>query len=196
MHYLVFLWTPFSLFGVGVYISKMLKGEVKPNKVTRLLRAIANLISAGAMFAGGVTRAAVPTLVGGIVCLSVVIVASFVKQAYRKLWLFDYICGACAVLALGLRAITKQPVIAIVFSIIGNLFSSIPTFKKSRTHPETENVAPYLTGLVNPATTFFAVKHFSFTEIAFPIYVLMSNLAFVILILRGRGAKTLKASWK
>lgn len=89
-------------------------------------------------------------------------------------------------LALGLRTITKQPAIAILFAIISDLFSCIPTYKKSRTHPETENVTPYLTGLINPATTFFAVKYFSFTEIAFPVRMLASNLLFVFFILRGK----------
>jgi hypothetical protein len=85
MHYLVFLGTPFTLFGTIIYIISMRKGKAKPNRITRLLRAVANLISAGAAFASGITWAVIPTLVGGISCLIVVIVSFFIKQAYRKL---------------------------------------------------------------------------------------------------------------
>lgn len=63
----------------------MVKGHAKPNRITRLLRAMANLISAGAAFADGVTRAVIPTFVGGVACLAVVAVSLFIKKAYRKL---------------------------------------------------------------------------------------------------------------
>jgi hypothetical protein len=113
--------------------------------------------------------------------------ASFLnRKSYRKLGKFDYVCGIFSALALLFWWITKDPAIAIFLAIISNFFSGIPTFIKSRKHPETESVSPYASGLFNALTSFFAMKTSGFIELAFPIYIVVSNLFLVIVLFRKK----------
>jgi len=84
------------------------------------MRAISPLIATVAALSDGVHWAVLPVFMSGFGTL-LVFIASFVnRKAYWKLEKFDYICGACSVLALVLRWITKEPTIAIIFSIISS----------------------------------------------------------------------------
>jgi len=69
---------------------------------------------------------------------------SFVnKKAYWKTSVTDYACGAAALIGLVLWYITSDGTLAIAFSIIADFFAAIPTFKKSYTHPESEDFRAY-----------------------------------------------------
>jgi hypothetical protein len=71
---------------------------------------------------------------------------SFVnRKSYWKLEKFDYICGACSLLALLLWRITKDPIIAIWFAIASDGSAAIPTIIKSWRYPDTESVEVYIT---------------------------------------------------
>ena len=176
------------LYGIGyfIYISKSLKGEIKPNRVSRILRGITCLIAAFAAFSEDAWRAVVPTLIAWVACMGVVISTFFCKWAYRKLWTFDYICWGFSILAIFLRIITKQAEVAIIFSIIADLVAGIPSLKKTYYHPETESISWYLPGLINISTSFLVIETITFINIAFPMYVFLANLIFIILILRKR----------
>ena len=116
-----------------------------------------------------------------------VLLASFInKKAYWKLEKFDYVCGLCSILALALWGITKQPVVAIIFSILSDGFAAIPTLIKSWKYPETETVNAYAAGLFCALTSFVAVKMWSFSEVAFPVYLVLLNLSLTFFILRKK----------
>lgn len=116
-----------------------------------------------------------------------VLIASFVnKKSYWKLEKFDYLCGAFSILALILWGITKEPVIAIIFSIMSDGFAGIPTLIKSWKYPETETASAYIAGLFSAITSFFALKILNFTVIAFPIYLIIANSLLISAIYRKR----------
>ncbi|KKR26071.1 MAG: hypothetical protein UT55_C0018G0001, partial [Candidatus Peregrinibacteria bacterium GW2011_GWE2_39_6] len=105
---------------------------------------------------------------------------------YWKLEIFDYICGAFSMLALVLWGITKDPLIAIIFALTSDGFAAIPTIIKSWKHPETESLGAYTAGLLNSLTSFFALKTFSISELAFPIYLVLLNIILITGICKGR----------
>jgi hypothetical protein len=133
-----------------------------------------------------VKLAVVPVFIAGSMSLAIFL-ASFVnKNAYWKLERFDYVCGFFSLLALVLWATTKNPTIAIFLSIAGDAFAAIPTLAKSWRRPETENISPYAAGLFSACTSFAAVEVWNFSEIAFPVYLIMIDLSLILLILRKR----------
>jgi hypothetical protein len=82
--------------------------------------------------------------------------------------------------------LTKEPMIAIIFAIISDIFAAIPTLIKWRKYPQTESIAAFIGWLFSASTTFFALKAFSFTELAFPIYLVVMNILLISSISIGR----------
>ncbi len=188
LQYIVIIGAIIQLIGTIVYIKEMIYGRVKPNRVTRLMRAIAPLIGTVAAISDGVRRAILPIFVAGFWPLLVFITSLFNPRAYRKLGKFDYICGAFSILALILRRATQEPLLAIIFSIISDFFAAIPTIIKSWDHPESESIATYSTGLLSASTAFFAMQTYSISEIIFPIYIISIN-TFLIVVLSKKQIK-------
>ena len=179
LQYLVFLGAGAQLFGAISYARETLRGDNKPNKVTWLMWAVAPIIATAAAISDGVGWAVLPVFMAGFGPL-LVFLSSFVNpNAYWKLERFDYICGACSVLALVLWGITREPLVAIVFAIVSDGFAAVPTLIKLWKYPETESVAPFTTGLFSSLTSFAALRTFGFSEIAFPAYLAVINIALI-----------------
>lgn len=190
---IVFLGAAINLAGSSLYIKGTLQGKVKPNRVSFLLWGVAPLIGGAAALSSGVQLAVIPVLFAGIIPL-LIFAASFVnKKAYWKLESFDYICGLFSVLALILWAITKEPITAIIFAVIGDGFAAIPTIKKAWNHPETEMAIAFVASLVSQFTVFFAMQSFSFSELAFPIYLITANSIIIFAIYRKRILKAMQS---
>lgn len=184
--YLVFAGMIISLIGISSYIKEMLKGNVKPNRVSWLMWSIAPLIATFAALSSGVALSVIPVFMAGFGPLLVFIISLFKKEAYWKLQRFDYYCGSLSALALILWVITKEPIIAIVFSLASDLLASIPTLLKSYKNPETESSSAFLGGLLSAATSFFAIEKWNFPSLAFPIYLVLMNILIISSIERNR----------
>ncbi len=192
--YLVFVGAIVQLIGIASYIKDIIKGDTKPNRVTWLLWSIAPLIATFAAMSNGVKWSVIPVFMTGLGPLLVLFVSFANKNSYWKLEKLDYLCGLFSILALVLWGITKQPNIAIIFSIIGDGLAAIPTLIKSWKHPETETVDAYTTSLFNSLTSFAAIKMWTFAEIAFPVYLVFVNSVLIISILRKKIFKYVQRS--
>ncbi|HBD04888.1 TPA: hypothetical protein DCZ32_00320 [Candidatus Uhrbacteria bacterium] len=186
MKYFVLLGAVVNIFGVFSYIKDTLRGETKPNKVTWLMWSIAPLIATAAALSNDVSWAVLPVFMSGF-CPLLVFVFSFVNpNAYWKLGALDYVCGLFSLLALVLWGITKEPNVAIAFAIASDSFALVPTLIKSWKRPETESVIAYTTGLFNGLTSFAAIRLWGFSEIAFPVYLVIGNSALIFAIMRRK----------
>ena len=174
------------LIGISFYMKEMLTGKVKPNKMTWLVWSVAPLIATFAALSSGVTLAVVPVFMAGFGPLIVLILSFFRKEAYWKIKKLDYGCGALSALALMLWYMTKDPVIAIVFSIACDMLAFIPTLIKSWKYPETEDSIVYATYLLSACTSFPIAKRWDFPTLAYPVYLIISSLLLVLLIERRR----------
>jgi len=179
MKYLVFLGMIISLIGISSYIKEVLKGSVRPNRVSWLIWSIAPLIATFAALSSGVTLSVVPVFMSGFGPLLVFIICLFKKAAYWKLQKFDYYCGSLSVLALIFWGITKEPIIAIVFAIASDFLASIPTIVKSYKNPETESSSAFIGALFSATTSFFAIEKCNFSSLAFPIYLVLINILLI-----------------
>jgi hypothetical protein len=109
-----------------------------------------------------------------------ILTASFAtKEASWKLASFDYVCGVLSGLALGLWFVTKDPNVAIAFAIASDGLASIPTLTKAWNHPETESAWPFIVGIFNASTSFGAATMWTFSEYAFPAYLIAINIMLV-----------------
>lgn len=186
LQYLVFVGAIINFSGTLFYLRDTLRGTSQPNRVTWLLWAGAPMIGAAAMLAEGVRWAVLPVFMTGFGPL-IIFIASFINpHAYWKLKSFDYLCGALSVLALVLWGITREPIIAIVFALASDILATTPTLIKSWRHPETETGISYTTSLLNACTSFAAITVWSFSSLAFPIYMVAANSLLVFALYRRR----------
>jgi hypothetical protein len=186
MEYLVFLGAALSLTGSGSYIVSTIKGRAKPNRVSWLIWAASPIIGTIAAVSNGVGWAILPTFMAGFGPLLVLIVSFFNKKSYWTLGGGDYLCGALAVLALILWGVTKNPNVAILLSILADLFASIPTLIKAWRYPETESGLIYIFAIFNQITGFIAMKRWDFSESAYGIFLLLINICLIAVIYRQR----------
>jgi hypothetical protein len=173
------------------YVRAILKGEASPNRVTWFLWALVPLIAGAAQLRAGVG-------ISTLVVLSVgagpafVVLASFVR--HRGSWSlgpFDYVCGACALAALALWAVTGDPVIAIVLSILGDFAAALPTLRKAWLAPATENRSTYLISFAGMILGILSIREPTFAAYAFNAYlVAMSSALVLVLYWPGRRGVT------
>ncbi len=176
LKYLVFVAAFATLLATFVYVRSMFKGSVKPNRVSWLMWTIAPFIATAAAVSNGVGWAALPVFMSGFSPFIIFTASFFSKKAHWRLASFDYVCGLLSGLALALWYVTKDPNVAIVFAIASDGLASIPTLKKAWNHPETESAWPYMVGVFNSSTSFFASTILTFSVYAFPAYLIFINI--------------------
>ena len=190
--YLVIIAAVASLLAAFVYIRSMFIGSTKPNRVSWLMWAIAPLIGTAAALSTGVGWAVLPVFMAGFSPLLIFTASFFAKKAYWKLSTFDYVCGVLSVFALIMWWLTKDPNIAIVFAIASDALASIPTIMKARTNPETESVWPFLIGTFGAVSSLVIATLWTFSEYAFPIYLIVVNIMVVLALYKRRLASHLR----
>lgn len=175
----VYLAAIITFIGILIYAIDTLRGKTKPNRVTWVLWTVVPLITFFAQLSEGVGLSSIFALAMALGPLFVVIASFANKNAYWKLTLFDYICGAISLLAIILWVITGDGVIAIVFSIIADFAAGLPTLRKGYTHPESENIVAYVVGIISAIITLLTLQHFDPASTIFAVYILLNSLLLV-----------------
>jgi hypothetical protein len=164
------------------YVRAILKGEASPNRVTWFLWALVPLIAGAAQLRAGVGISTLVVLSVGV-GPALVLLASFARgKGSWSLGPFDYLCGACALAALALWAITGDPVIAIVLSILGDFAAALPTLRKAWLQPATEHRSTYLISLAGMLLGILSVREPTFAGYAFNAYLVAASTALVLVL--------------
>ena len=189
------MYTSFAIAGAVInfvgglsYVRAILKGEAAPNRVTWSLWAFVPLIAGLAQLRSGV---GISTLVVMSVGASpaCVVIASFVAGTGSwKLGPFDYVCGACALAALALWAVTGDPVTAIVLSILGDAAAALPTLRKAWIAPATEDRLAYLISFVGMIAGILSIREATFSAYAFNVYLLIASGVLVLILYLPRAS--------
>ena len=157
------------------YVRAIWKGEASPNRVTWGLWALVPLIAAAAQWESGVGISTLVVASVGASPVCVVLASFVVGSGSWKLGPFDYICGACALAALALWAITGDPVTAIVLSILGDTAAALPTVRKAWLAPETEDKRAYVLAFIGVSLGLFSVQEATFSAYAFNAYLVVGT---------------------
>ena len=192
--YLVIIAAVASLLAAVVYIRSMFVGGTKPNRVSWLMWAIAPSIATAAALSNGVGWAVLPVFMAGFSPSLIFIASFFAKKAYWHLSTFDYVCGALSGFALIIWWLTKDPNAAIVFAIASDALASIPTLTKAWTNPETESVWPFIIGVFGASSSLVVATLWTFSEYAFPSYLVIVNLMVLLALYNRQLISLLKKS--
>lgn len=185
MYHMVFLGALISIFFNVPYAIGTLKGKVHPNRVSWFLWTVVPLIAFSASISQtgwnwGEFPVLTTLILTGLIFLSSIIS----KKSYWSVSRIDIYCGFFSVLAIVLWIFTHDANLALILSLLADFFAFIPTIIKAWNHPETEGLGPYLGGVLNALTSFFAFSVWNFASLAFPIYLLVVNSILTVVILK------------
>lgn len=175
-----------SVVGALAYIRDIFRGTTKPNRVSWLFWGVAPLIGVAASFVDGARWALLPVFLSGFFPLLIFAVSFIAKNGYWKLTRFDYICGLLAALALILWAITKNPIVAIVFAILADFAAALPTLLKAWKHPETETGSAFIAANIALLLGLPAIASGRISEYAFSAYLILINSMLIIAVYHKR----------
>ena len=145
---------------------------------------IAPFLATAAAISDGVGLAVIPVFMSGFSPFLILTTSFFYKRAYWKHTSFDYLCGVLSGLALTLWYITSNPDIAIVFAIVSDALAAVPTLIKAWRNPKTESVWPYLIGIFSPISGLVVAVTWGFSELAFPVYLVVINFLLFSTVIR------------
>ena len=94
------------------------------------------------------------------------------------------ICGFFSVGALMMWLIVDSPRIAIVLVVLGEVFASLPTLKKTWKYPETETGITYIAIVISILLVLPSIPVWNIENSLFQIYLLLLNSALVFAIYR------------
>lgn len=185
----IFVAITIRIYGGFGYIWGVLKGKAKPNPITWFIWGLTPMIAFAAQLQEGVGYEAWMTFALGAGPLCVFLLSLFKSRSSSHFTVFNIGCGVIALFGIVLWQLTNNPLLAIVFSIVADIFASIPTIRKGYRHPHSEYALPYLLSIISMIITLLTVSNWTFATYAFPLYMLLINLVLFTSITLGGHKK-------
>jgi len=179
----VFVGTAIASIGSIAYLYEVLKGRVRPNRVSFFLWSINPLIVVAAQISQGVSwQSSLLALSQGVFPF-IILISSFVnKKSEWKLTQRDLFLGGLSVVGLILWYLTKVGNLAILFSILADGMAALPTIIKSYEDPDSEVAWPWIATSIGVIFTLLTFTQISFENSGFIIYIFVANLIIFSLI--------------
>ncbi len=174
-------------FAIVPYIRDILNGKTRPNSVSWLGWTILLSIGAAAQIKEGASFS-VLLLIGDLLGTGITFLLSL-KYGVTKYTLFDRLSLIFGFLAIALWMITKNPLTALVLSVIADLIVSMPTIKKSFSDPMSETPSAFFIFATAAFVGVLSTTKFDVANLLFPVYLFLINILIATLSLRGRLAR-------
>lgn len=188
--YFIFIGAIVTSLGGLYYLYDTITGKAQPNRVTWLLWGVFPMIIFFAQRAQGVESLSWVTFAAGFTPF-LVLLASFInKKAYWKTEPRDFYLMGVAILGIILWALTDNANLAIVFSLLADLFAGLPTVIKAFKHPETESWIAYAISALGCVIGILATQTFSFENSVFILYLAIMNGSLAYLASRGNVGRS------
>lgn len=181
--------TGIAIVGYILYSRSVLRGRSKPHVFSWLIWGLISSIA----FAVQVTERAGPgawsTAAGAIGCLAVF--ALGFQRGSRTFSRFDWMCLLLSLLAVGLWIATNVPLTAAILVTVADAIAYVPTYRKGFRLPFEEHMAPYVIGAIIPLLAIPAIERYVLANWLSPASLVITNAAFVAMILIRRRRKVL-----
>lgn len=169
------------------YVRSILQGKTRPSRVTWWIwTAVGLLICLTYYDLGG--RAALGMAIGGVVGQILVAVLS-VKYGRGGMTGLDWFSIAGATGALLLWAFFP-PALPHMLLLVIDFFGWIPTFRKALLHPVSETASAWSLWSLAAAISLLLATEGNFWDIPYPLYLLVSNVAIVLVVLWGKAGRS------
>ena len=181
-----------GFIGYVPYLRDIFGNKTKPHAFSWLVWGVLTAVAFGGQIAGKAGAGAWVTGVTALVCLMIFILS--LSKGVKDFPLADWLCLLGAVFSLGLWALTKNPLTAIVLITVIDMLAFIPTFRKSYTEPYSETSFTYMMSGLKFLIGLFALQNYSWVTGLYPVSLVITNAAFVSMLNTRRRRITLADS--
>lgn len=182
----------FAFLGAIPYVMDVIRRKTKPHIVSWFTWTLLLIVATSAAFAAHQTRSALLTL--GDTMGTLLVLALGIKHGIAKFNWFDGVCQLGVIIGLVLWLVFDSPAIAITASICVDFIASLPTIKHSWQSPQEETWQAFGLAVVASSLTLLSLNVFKVTSLAFPVYLLLANLALVVVVIYRRRKLGMKLS--
>jgi hypothetical protein len=180
----MFNMTYYEIFGIAApivslvafipYFISILKGKTKPSSASWSTWAILMFVITASSWASGAPWQVL--LLPAWLCFSQLAGAILsIKYGDNKWDLRNKICVGGAILGILLWALTGDPLLALVLSIIADLFASIPNFRHVFLNPKQEDKLAWAIGWLSAVFQILAVAEWNFASGGWSVYFLLNE---------------------
>lgn len=169
------------LLGGAQYAFGVLRGKARPNPITWFLWGLTPLIAFFAQVTeDGLSGQALVLLALAVTPLVVCVLAVVKHNTRQHFTPFAITCGLLALMGIVLWRITKMPSIATAFSILADIFATLPTLQKAYRDHKSEYAWPYAWSALSMVVTLLTITNWTFVVYAFPLYMFAINVVLFI----------------
>jgi len=173
-----------ALFSPLVYTKAILRGEAKPHRTTRFVLLLITSLTTASLFA---QHDQVAIWLAGVSTLqSILIFILSIKRGMGGWAKTDLLCLFIALFGILLWKTTSNPTLALYSAIFADFTGMVPALVKTFYYPKTEVWSFYLLDVFAAGFNLLALKGWSPQEFSYPIYIMLINLAMVLLIIRPK----------
>jgi len=165
------------------YIRSIITSTTRPSAVSWFGWALLYGITTVAQASKGIDWSLAIPLIS---TFSTTIIACTALYMGRAVWTrADHFSIALAVIAIALWAITQEPLVAIILSIVADFAVTIPTVVKTYDDPKSEPALLWVLFVLGATMTLVATSQFTIYNLLFPVYSVLTSVVIMLLALRG-----------
>lgn len=170
------------------YIRSIVTSTTRPSAVSWFGWALLFAIATAAQASKGIDWSLAIPLIS---TLSTTIIAFTALFMGRAVWTkADGICIALGTLAIVLWAITKEPLTALILSVLADFFVTAPTIIKTYQDPTSEPATLWVLYVIAITMELVATQEYTVYNLLFPVYTVIGSAAIAVLSLRGVPKRT------
>jgi hypothetical protein len=170
----IMLWS----YILGIY--SIIRGNFRPQRMTRFLILVFSAIYVISLFVQGDRNAIWLALVSLISTLVIFLLS--IKKGMGGFAKLDIIVLVIVVFSIIVWKITNNPVLGLTMSLVADLTSYIPTFVKVWKFPETEEWKFYASVVLANFLNLLSISNYTFSKIILQSYLLGVNATIILII--------------
>lgn len=177
-----------SVVAIGAYIPyfrDIFKGKTKPHIFSWLIWSLLGGIAYTAQVVKGAGAGSWQNGIVTLIYLFIAVLAVF--RGEKNIALTDKLAFGGAILALGLWAITANPLLAVILASLTDTIAYIPTFRKAYHKPGEETLSAFTMSAIAIFISLFALEAYSPTTWLYLVCLLISDSAFIIMLMARRN---------
>jgi uncharacterized membrane protein YeaQ/YmgE (transglycosylase-associated protein family) len=172
------------IVGYVPYLKDTISGKTKPHVFSWVIGCLITVVAFGLQVAEKAGPGMFVTLSAGIIGGVITIFAFRNKE--KDITSSDWVCLCLASISFVLWVFADQPVLSMLFIIITEVLSFIPTIRKSWYKPYSETLSSYVTNFFRFIVALLALEKFTFVAIGYPATWLLLNGGFSLYLLYRR----------
>lgn len=178
---ILILWVILTLYWYYNYIKDILKWQTRPHVFTWVIWWTLSLIAFAIQLYDNAGIWSVITWITWVVCIIISLLA--LKNWEKDITKSDKIFFSGAIVAILVWILLDNPYISVILITLISILGFIPTVRKSWNKPGQETISQYILASVKFILAIIILDNFSFLTLTFPLYLVIANAAFVLMIL-------------